>query len=187
VKHNNTILEDGIPGVPQDQILINGAYLFDTVGSTGLPGNNVDASYDLESPLVVPVFHATAINEYRNLFDLQSQLNPDGTSPENVTEETFFGAHSDIGAGYAPGEDGKENTLSTIPLLWMHQHAVENGAPFAPIPEQYQAPSKLQRLHEAAQSGNEEAMQQLRDNYIHDSRYPWEQWLSDKSVMDEAA
>jgi len=178
----NTIITDGIPGVPQENIVINGAYLFDTVSATGLPGNGIDFTYDLVVPTVVPTFHSTANEEFRGLFDLQSQNYSDGTSPPNVLEQGFFGAHSDIGGGYAPGDQGIDNTLSTIPLQWMHDNAVNNGAPFLPIPAQYEVPPELQQLYDQAASGDENAYQELKDKYIHDSRYFWEQDRDERTV-----
>lgn len=141
-----------------------------------MPGNNIDMGYTLSAPNVVPVFHATADNEYRALFGLQSQLYLDGSSPLNVIEQGFMGAHSDIGGGYAPKEQGKDNTLSLIPLQWMHEQAVVNNAPLAPIPPQYQVPPELQDLYNAASAGDKEAMEELNKKYIHDSRYIWERW-----------
>jgi hypothetical protein len=128
----------------------------------------------------VPIYHATADHEYRNLFDLQSQRNADGTTPPNVTEQGFPGAHAGIGSGYAPNEQGIPNTLSTIPLQWMHNQAVAAGAPLAPIPEQYQVPPALQALYNEYRAGNPVAEETLKENYIHDSRYFWERWLNDQ-------
>ena|GEM_PF-5671203 len=181
VQLTNKILQDGIPGVPQENIVINGAYLFDTVSSTGIPGNDVDIGYDLSVRSVVPTFHAVAGNEYRGLFGLQSQNYSDGSFPGNVVEQEFFGAHSDIGGGYAPREQEKENSLSSIPLQWMHENAVNNGSPFSPIPTQYQVPASLQKLYDAAASGDDSAYQKLEEDYIHDSRYFWERWQNDKT------
>ncbi|MEE2024862.1 DUF2235 domain-containing protein [Alkalimonas mucilaginosa] len=177
----NTIMKNGLPGVPQDNIVINGAYLFDTVSSTGIPGNQIDFGYNLVVPEVVPVFHAVANNEFRGLFGLQSQNYSDGTSPSNVVEQGFFGAHSDVGGGYAPGSQGKENTLSTIPLQWMHENAINNNSPLLPIPLQHQVPADLQQLYDAAASGDTGAQQTLDENYIHDSRYFWERWQGRES------
>ena len=176
----NHILNEGIPGVPAENILINGMFLYDTVGSMGLPGNNIDPGYDLSGSPVVPIYHATAEHEYRNLFDLQSQRNADGTMPSNVIEQSFPGAHAGIGGGYAPNEQGIPNTLSSIPLQWMHNQAVAAGAPLAPIPEQYQVPPELQTLYNEYRAGNPVAEETLKENYIHDSRYFWERWLNDE-------
>jgi hypothetical protein len=177
----NRILSEGIPGVPAENILINGMFLYDTVSSMALPGNNIDPGYRLSGSPVVPIYHATADHEYRNLFDLQSQRNADGTTPVYVTEQGFPGAHCDIGGGCAPNEQGKPNTLSSVPLQWMHEKAITLGVPLAPIPAQYQVPPELQTLYDEYRAGSTEAEAALKEYYIHDSRYIWERLLNDQS------
>ena len=39
----------------------------------------------------------------------------------------------------------------------------------------YEEPPELQQLYDAAASGDESACKELKENYIHDSRYLWEQ------------
>ena len=89
--------------------------LFDTVGSVGWPGdddnNNVIASRGMGGPIdlyvapdaVQQAVQLTAMDEYRHNFPLSSLRSSDGALPGNFAEETWPGAHADIGGGYAPG------------------------------------------------------------------------------------
>lgn len=58
----------------------------------------------------------------------------------NIEEVYYPGVHSDVGGGYAPGDQGKGRgkqaaLLSQIPLLHMYQAAREAGVPLVPFSE----------------------------------------------------
>ncbi len=127
--------------------------IFDTVGSFGLGGNDVNIGYSLAvySSRVDRVVHFIARHEYRSLFDLTSikRLQNEHETwrshpfnkymktkplPGNMVERAFIGAHSDVGGGYQPIDDeGIKNTLSRIPLYAMVDEAIKAGVPLKPI------------------------------------------------------
>ena len=108
--------------------------IFDAVGSFGIPGDCSNPGYDLSRPSNVAVIrHATSRDEQRRLFPLTSVLNSDGSSTGNVIEQSFRGAHSDVGGGYSDNDE-----LSRIPLGWMAEQAVNAGVPLSPF-----APSEI--------------------------------------------
>ncbi|MDH4274721.1 MAG: DUF2235 domain-containing protein [Gammaproteobacteria bacterium] len=88
--------------------------LFDTVGSIGLPGNNVNdvpiASRGLKGPInlnihpqaVKQAVHLVAMDEFRDYFPLSSLKQSGGALAGNFIEELWPGAHSDVGGGYGP-------------------------------------------------------------------------------------
>ena len=113
--------------------------LFDTVASVGL-ANSAPIPNDgglmgwadgtLELPArVEQCVHYTAMHEIRKSFPLSTGRK----SACTVREVMYPGAHSDVGGGYAPGEQGKGRTrlelLSQVPLLHMYREARTAGVP----------------------------------------------------------
>ncbi len=99
--------------------------IFDTVGSFGLPGNDIDVrsdnplltaalgpaamaasgmfNFNLSLESALRVVHLAARNEYRANFPLQSlRTGPGELPPPNMEEITVPGAHADVGGGYGP-------------------------------------------------------------------------------------
>ena len=101
--------------------------LFDTVGSFGVPGNDINLGIRMDLPgSVGNAAQATAQNERRFLFP----LTPLG-SRNGFDEQGFPGDHSDIGRGH-----GKEtNDLSRAPLEYIWNQGRAAGAPFGPLPD----------------------------------------------------
>ncbi|NHQ88484.1 DUF2235 domain-containing protein [Iodobacter sp. HSC-16F04] len=132
-----------LAGVP---IKIQFLGIFDTVASVGLADSFpipvqglmdwADGSMEI-LPQVQRCVHYVAANEIRASFPLSCARN--GKSyPANVLEQVFPGAHSNIGGGYGPGEQGRskagiEHLLSNIPLLNMYREAVKAGVPLKPL------------------------------------------------------
>ncbi len=115
--------------------------LFDTVASVGL-ANSAPIPNDggfmgwadgtLELPArVEQCVHYAAMHEIRKSFPLSTGRKSSCT----VREVMYPGAHSDVGGGYAPGEQGKAKTrselLSQVPLLHMYREARSAGVPLA--------------------------------------------------------
>lgn len=115
--------------------------LFDTVASVGL-ANSAPVPNDggfmgwadgtLELPARVDrCVHYTAMHEIRKSFPLSTTRR----SLCAVREVMYPGAHSDVGGGYAPGDQGKARTraelLSQVPLLHMYREARAAGVPLA--------------------------------------------------------
>lgn len=97
-------------GGPQLHIRFLG--LFDTVGSIGIHGNNIQEVknetfiLDINPNAVQHVFHLTARHEQREYFPLSSILTGAGQSPAPHFEEVEIpGAHSDVGGGYGSKSD----------------------------------------------------------------------------------
>ena len=128
--------------------------IFDTVPSVGLPnlvpGFNghqgwSDNTQHLPDEAAFPRFvkrcvHLVSAHEQRQCFPLDSVRRADGRYPACATEVIYPGVHSDLGGGYAPGEQGKAcddvgQLLSQIPLHDMYAAAFEAGAPLAILPE----------------------------------------------------
>lgn len=150
--------------------------IFDTVGSFGVPGNNVDIGLDfsVDPNFVKNTRHAVAKDEYRVLFDLQSvRTKKNGYLPSNVIEKEFRGAHSDVGGGYKEGEDGKSNDLANIPLHWMYDEATKSGVKLNPLKQEDNMPD-ISRLSE----------KELTEKYIHDSRYFYEKYILHRKKRD---
>lgn len=116
--------------------------LFDTVASVGLAdsfplpvsGHMDWADGTMRIPQqVARCVHLVAAHEIRASFPLNSGR--DGASyPSGVLEVVYPGAHSNLGGGYAPGEQGRSrqgvpSLLSQIPLLHMYNEARLAGVP----------------------------------------------------------
>jgi hypothetical protein len=123
--------------------------LFDTVASVGF-GNSLGNSFlgkmfdghgawsdsedSLRIPPNVPCLHLVAAHELRRSFPLES-VSVKQVTPSNCLEIVFPGVHSDLGCGYAPGEQGRgldpdgADMLTRIPLLTMYRSARLAGVP----------------------------------------------------------
>ncbi|QDC44625.1 DUF2235 domain-containing protein [Methylophilus medardicus] len=96
--------------------------VWDTVGALGIPGTMISehgfyAWHDTElSKIVSYAYHAMAIDEHREAYEVAMWTNEDGKQKaENVAVEQrwFIGAHANVGGGY-----GKD-PLAGIALAWM--------------------------------------------------------------------
>ncbi len=101
--------------------------LWDTVASFGLPGNNINLSYNIALPRNVErCYHALSLDERRLLFPL-TRLGVDAYSNDRneddqiIREVWFRGFHSDVGGG------NKNEKLSNIALVWMFHMAKLSG------------------------------------------------------------
>ncbi|MBX3737161.1 MAG: DUF2235 domain-containing protein [Candidatus Didemnitutus sp.] len=101
--------------------------LFDTVGSFGVPGNDINIGIRMNLPGTVGnAAQATAQNERRFLFPLTRLGDRNG-----FDEQRFPGDHSDIGRGH--GKD--TNDLSRAPLEYIWNQGRAAGVPFGPLPD----------------------------------------------------
>lgn len=80
-------------------------------------------------PMVEQTAHMIAAHEVRRRFPLDS-TRVDASYPENTVEIWYPGVHSDVGGGYAPGEQGRENTISRFALNEMYDIAFQAGVLF---------------------------------------------------------
>ncbi|WP_332876741.1 phospholipase effector Tle1 domain-containing protein [Massilia sp. S19_KUP03_FR1] len=124
--------------------------LFDSVASIGAGntlGNSVlgkmfdghgawaDAEESLRIPDNITCLHLVAAHEVRRSFPLDSIFAVGDVTTSNCTEIVLPGVHSDLGCGYAPGEQGRgrdpegKDMLTRIPLLLMYQSARLAGVP----------------------------------------------------------
>jgi RHS repeat-associated protein len=83
-------------------------------------------SYNLAIPGVFThVAHAVALNEYRNLFPLESIMAGPYSSPivpgQTRIERGFLGSHSDIGGSFS------DRDLAKVAMLWMVNQATAAG------------------------------------------------------------
>jgi RHS repeat-associated protein len=137
--------------------------VFDTVPARGDPYHSIDMGWDLS---VDPKFvrqgrQAMGVDEFRSAFDLYSfKTAPDAVLPSNLVEKWFRGAHSDIGGGYAPGDDGRSNALARVTLNWMYEQAKQAGVPLQDL--------SVEDMVLPAMNGMSEA--DVEKNLVHDSR-----------------
>ncbi|WP_323004196.1 DUF2235 domain-containing protein [Denitromonas sp.] len=116
--------------------------LFDTVASVGLADSSPIGGDGLmdwaDGTMAIPAaiercVHYVAAHEIRKSFPLSTSR--DGTTyPANCVEIVYPGAHSDVGGGYAPGEQGKAPghralLASQVPLVNMYLEARKSGVP----------------------------------------------------------
>ncbi|MDC8787282.1 T6SS phospholipase effector Tle1-like catalytic domain-containing protein [Roseateles koreensis] len=117
--------------------------LFDTVASVGVAdaspyipfrgfGAWANGTLDIPTPLVKRSVHFVAAHEIRKAFPLSSARMGKTAYPPHCTEVVYPGAHSDVGGGYAPGEQGKalrdrSRLLSQVPLVNMYLEAMKAG------------------------------------------------------------
>lgn len=124
--------------------------IFDTVASVGFadstPLVGSPGSFDLVDglmgwadgtldipPRIERCVHYVAAHEVRKSFPLSS-VRRGKTYPPNCHEVVYPGAHSDVGGGYAPGEQGKslggrDRLVSQIALANMYAEARRAGVP----------------------------------------------------------
>lgn len=125
--------------------------VFDVVSSVGgsasvaktlpLPGALFDGHWSwancVDEPLpgcVTNGLHLIAAHEMRMNFPVTRQ------SGSGMQEHLYPGSHSDVGGGYAPGEqgrsrEGQSSLLSQIPLAHMYLEARKAGVPLLPFSE----------------------------------------------------
>ncbi len=105
--------------------------VWDTVGSLGIPGTNfsekgVYSWHDTElSSIVDHAYHAMALDEHREAFDITKWTSSTGDKKPNnidVEQRWFIGDHSNIGGGH-----GGKDKLPDISLNWMIQKAKSAG------------------------------------------------------------
>jgi hypothetical protein len=102
--------------------------LFDTVGSFGIPGNNINIGIRMDlPPNVRHAAHAIARDERRTLF--QVTLLNDALPGQDFSQSVFTGDHSDIGGGHE--ED--QNLLALAPLFYVWSAGRAVGVPFGPL------------------------------------------------------
>lgn len=114
--------------------------IFDTVASVGLAdsapiGNGfldwADGTMEIEG--VERGLHYVAAHEIRRSFPLSTARSAGGKPAAGFSEYIYPGAHSDLGGGYSPRDQGKalegrSSLLSQIPLNDMHFEAMNAGA-----------------------------------------------------------
>ncbi|MFC3551856.1 phospholipase effector Tle1 domain-containing protein [Lysobacter cavernae] len=81
------------------------------------------------SGMVEQSVHMTAAHEARRLFPLDS-TRVDARYPDNAIEIWYPGVHSDVGGGYAPDYQGRENTIARFALHEMYDMAFAAGVLF---------------------------------------------------------
>lgn len=115
--------------------------LFDTVASVGLADSSpvgsgfmgwADGTMDIPTK-IEKVVHFVAGHEVRQNFPL-STARKGSAYPDNCIEVVYPGAHSDVGGGYGPREQGKAalgrpHLVSQVPLLDMASAAYSAGVP----------------------------------------------------------
>lgn len=129
--------------------------IFDTVASVGLPtstavaGSLTDGHMSWASaenlqvaPCVKNCVHYIAMHENRPSFPLDRIIRSDNSLPPGGHEYAFPGMHSDVGGGYAPGDQGRgklegleamdSEKLSQIPLDYMLKAALDARVPLDP-------------------------------------------------------
>lgn len=128
--------------------------VFDTVASVGgsasiartlpLPGVLFDGHWSWANRILDPLpacvragRHFIATHELRMNFPVTRLQSSAG---DKFKEVYYPGVHSDVGGGYAPGEQGRGRArqgamLSQIPLLHMYAAAREAGVPLSPFSE----------------------------------------------------
>jgi hypothetical protein len=101
--------------------------IFDTVASVGGPSLHLDWAAELAIPPEVQrCVHFVAAHEVRQAFPLDS-VRVGQSYPANCEEVVYPGVHSDVGGGYAPGDQGRSHLLSRIPLRHMYVEALRAG------------------------------------------------------------
>lgn len=118
------------------------AGLFDTVCSaygdvlsaaTSASGGHNGWAEDMKIPAMVEqTVHMNAAHELRRRFPLDS-TRIDANYPDNTLEIWYPGVHSDVGGGYAPQYQGKENSIARFALNHMFDVAFAGGVLFKKI------------------------------------------------------
>jgi uncharacterized protein (DUF2235 family) len=184
--------------------------IFDTVASVFLADSSPVGSgfFDwadgnLGIAGVASTEHFVASHEIRLSFPL-STARAGGAYPSNTKERAYPGAHSDVGGGYAPGDQGKGKSgraamVSQIPLNDMHFSALNAGAALMKadempreVKEEFAVDSKLNAAFDAyAQwtdfddKENFAATGQRAENRLMDHMHLYWRWRA--SVSDDTA
>ena len=118
------------------------AGLFDTVCSayenaqsaavTWNGGHNGWAKNMKLPPMVEQTVHMNAAHELRRRFPLDS-TRIDADYPDNTVEVWYPGVHADVGGGYSPQYQGRENTISRFALNHMFDLAFAGGVLFEKV------------------------------------------------------
>lgn len=163
---------------------VNFMGLFDTVASVGAPDSarsvfnlglfDGHAGFASHGALAIPkqvryCVHAFSIHEQRMSFPLDSIRKDDSYPDECRYEIAYPGVHSDVGGGYAPGEQGKgcdrhgkaddARKLSQIPLHDMYIAALSYG-----VPLERAVAKKLQAAGDLRFPGNMSAFEAAHQN-----------------------
>jgi hypothetical protein len=121
------------PGGNRVPLRINFMGLFDTVASVGGPALHLDWASELAIPVEVErCVHYISAHEVRRAFPLDS-VRVGENYPSNCEEVVYPGVHSDVGGGYGPNEQGRDQDLSRIPLRHMFAEALRAGVPLIPL------------------------------------------------------
>jgi Uncharacterized alpha/beta hydrolase domain (DUF2235) len=83
-------------------------------------------------PMVEQSVHMMAAHESRRRFPLDS-TRIDAAYPDNTIEVWYPGVHADVGGGYAPQYQGRENTISRFALNEMFDVSFTAGVLFNPV------------------------------------------------------
>jgi len=144
----DTVASVGLPAsakaVDYSPVVHVGAATFSVVAplmGAALTFSPKNGHYEWGKHLKIPAMveqcvHYVAAHEVRDSFPLDSVR--DGKQyPANTVEVVYPGVHSDVGGGYAPGEQTKalqdDEKLSQIPLLHMHRAAYAAGVPLKEV------------------------------------------------------
>lgn len=97
-------------------------FLYDTVASTGIPGNGINFG--------VPAYAASNVRHASNAISYQEDRSNFPVSniygrSNRVTQKAFWGMHGDVGGGYASGQ-----ALSYHTLWWMSKRVINHIATF---------------------------------------------------------
>jgi uncharacterized protein (DUF2235 family) len=112
------------------EVVIKFLGVWDTVGALGVPLLTFEGfnkrKYEFHdtklSKIVESAYHAVAIDEHRDLYDVALWEPDEAVDPPRKVEQRWFsGAHSDVGGGY------KDRWLSDASLRWMQERAAEAG------------------------------------------------------------
>jgi len=128
--------------------------IFDTVGSFGVPGKDVDPgfSYHIDPTWISGgITHFIADDEYRYNFDGQFLGSNNTDYPQDTPQEfVVLGAHSDVGGGYTKAmEHGRTNNdLAKVYLNMMYDRCVGYGVPLMMKPdnEAWTVPESIKNL-----------------------------------------
>ncbi len=125
-RQGKNLFYDGIP------LKVRFLGIFDTVESIGAPAANKmpELMKTTIPPFVERTVHLVAAHELRYSFPLTDT----GSAP-NVHRVVYPGAHSDIGGGYAPLEQGRKNRLARIVAHYMLQEARKVNVPLLSLGE----------------------------------------------------
>ncbi|WP_241024570.1 DUF2235 domain-containing protein [Burkholderia sp. Ac-20365] len=141
----DTVASAGVPASAKtydhSPLVRIGTYVISPLAGIGLSVASKDGHYEWAKDLRIPAMveqcvHYIAAHEVRDSFPLDSVR--DGKHyPANVHEVIYPGVHSDVGGGYAPGEQTRalkdEDKLSQVPLLHMYRAARAAGVPLSAL------------------------------------------------------